>query len=45
MNDRDALIQATDAVFDTVDGKDWTAAVDLFTEHVDVTQFAGGMRG
>ncbi|MEV5508234.1 nuclear transport factor 2 family protein [Streptomyces orinoci] len=42
--DRIAVIEAVDAIFDTVDAKDWDAVERLFTPEVrvDFTSLAGG---
>jgi hypothetical protein len=44
MDDRTAIIEAVDTIFDTVDAKDWEAVRSLFAEEVDVdfTSLAGG---
>jgi hypothetical protein len=43
-DDRTEIIELVDAIFDTVDAKDWDAALELFepTIRVDFTSLAGG---
>ncbi|MBV1849240.1 nuclear transport factor 2 family protein [Catellatospora tritici] len=36
LQDRNDIVETVDAVFDTVDAKDWTAARALFADDVDV---------
>ncbi|WP_051367033.1 nuclear transport factor 2 family protein [Hamadaea tsunoensis] len=44
-DDRTAIMATVDAIFDTVDAKDWDATRRLFTDEVDVdfTSLAGGV--